>query len=221
MTHKVHPKVYRINTTKEWEAKGFYEKNFAELLKEDYEIRKFLKKLLRDMGVARVEIERSLDSLCITIHSSRPGLIIGRGGEGVKILKQKIERLVNKNKKNTEKKDKKSNIRLEIKEVKDPWLSASLTAQDIARQLEKRLPYRKVVKQALHKIAMHKEVKGVRIQVSGRLNGIEIARSEYFQEGQLKRETIRSNIDYGFEMARCSYGAIGIKVFIYKGENFN
>jgi len=130
-------------------------------------------------------------------------------------LKEKLEKKLNAISKDGDKK-----VRLEIKEVKDPWLSATLSAQDIARQVEKRLPYRKVVKQALHKISMHKEVKGVRIQISGRLNGSEIARSEYFQEGQLKRATIRGNIDYGFEMAKCSYGAIGVKVFIYKGENF-
>ncbi len=216
MTHKVHPKIHRIGETKDWNSKGFYEKDFSNFLKEDYEIRKLLKKTLRDMAVARVEIERSMDSVSILIHSARPGLIIGRGGEGVKILKEKIEKVI---KKTTEKKV--SSIRLEIKEVKDPWLSASLVAQDIARQIEKRLPYRKVVKQALHKIVLHKEVKGVRIQVSGRLNGTEIARSEHFQQGQLKRATIRSNIDYELEMARCSYGAIGVKVFIYKGENFS
>ncbi len=216
MTHKVHPKIHRIGETKDWSSKGFYEKDFSGFLKEDYEIRKLLKKILRDIGVAKIEIERSMDSVCVLIYSSRPGLIIGRGGEGVKILKGKIEKVIKKSSNN-----KPSNIKLEIKEVKEPWLSASLAAQDIARQLEKRLPYRKVVKQALHKIALHKEVKGVRIQVSGRLNGIEIARSEYFQQGQLKRATIRSNIDYGFEMARCSYGAIGVKVFIYKGENFS
>ncbi len=214
MTHKVHPKIYRIGERKDWESKGFYENNFAGYLKEDHEIRKILKKFLREMSVEKMEIERSLDEISIIIYSSRPGLIIGRGGEGVKILKKKIE-----NQLRSLSKDKK-NVRLEIKEVKDPWLSSSLVAQDIARQLEKRLPYRKVVKQAMHKIVMHKEVKGVRIQVSGRLNGIEIARSEYFQEGQLKRETIRGNVDYGFEMARCPYGAIGVKVFIYKGEVF-
>ncbi len=215
MTHKVHPKIYRVAVTKDWKSKGFYESNFGGFLKEDYEIRKFLKGALRDMSVEKVEIERAFDEVGVVIYSSRPGLIIGRGGEGVKNLKVKLEKKLR-----AFSKDEKKRIRLEIKEVKDPWLSASLAAQDIARQLEKRLPYRKVVKQALHKIAMHKEVKGVRIQVSGRLNGIEIARSEYFQEGQLKRATIRGSIDYGFEMARCSYGAIGVKVFIYKGENF-
>ncbi len=215
MTHKVHPKVYRIGETKDWESKGFYEKNFAGLLQEDYEIRKLLRNVLREMSVERIEIERSLDEVGVLIYSSRPGLIIGRGGEGVKLLKGKLEKKLNSISREGKKK-----IRLEIKEIKDPWLSATLTAQDIARQLEKRLPYRKVVKQALHKVSIHKEVKGVRIQVSGRLNGTEIARSEYFQDGMLKRATIRGNIDYGFEMARCSYGAIGVKVFIYKGENF-
>ena len=215
MTHKVHPKIYRIGETKDWESKGFYEKNFSKLLKEDYEIRSLLREVLREVSVERIEIERSSEEVSVLIYSARPGLIIGRGGEGVKLLKEKLEKKIN-----ADNKEGKKNVRLEIKEVKDPWLSASLAAQDIARQLEKRLPYRKVVKQALHKIAMHKEVEGVRIQVSGRLNGIEIARSEHFQEGKLKRETIRGNIDYGFEMARCSYGAIGIKVFIYKGEVF-
>jgi small subunit ribosomal protein S3 len=215
MTHKVNPKIYRITETNDWAAKGFYEKNFSAFLEEDCEIRKLLKKLLREMGVEKVEIERSSEEVGVLIYSSRPGLIIGRGGEGVKNLKEKIEKSVNKDNKDNLRK-----IRLEIKEVKDPWLSASLSAQDIARQIEKRLPYRKVAKQTLHKIAMHKEVKGVRIQISGRLNGTEIARSEHFQEGQLKRATIRSNIDYAYEMARCSYGAIGVKVFIYKGERF-
>ncbi len=215
MTHKIHPKIFRIGETKNWDSKGFYEKNFAVFLREDYEIRTFLRKVLREMSVERIEIERSSDEIGVLIYSSRPGLIIGRGGEGVKILKEKLEKKLNAISKDGNRK-----VRLEIKEVKDPWLSATLSAQDIARQVEKRLPYRKVVKQALHKISMHKEVKGVRIQISGRLNGSEIARSEYFQEGQLKRATIRGNIDYGFEMARCSYGAIGVKVFIYKGENF-
>ncbi len=215
MTHKVHPKIYRIGVTKSWDSKGFYEKNFSKFLKEDNEIRELLRKELRTMGVEKVEIERSAEEVGVLIYSSRPGLIIGRGGEGVKNLKEKIEKRLRKVSGNEKK-----SIRLEIKEVKDPWISASLAASEIARQLEKRLPYRKVVKQALHKIAMHKEVKGVRIQVAGRLNGIEIARNEFFQQGQLKRATIRGDLDYGFDMARCPYGAIGIKVFIYKGEKF-
>ncbi len=214
MTHKVHPKIYRIGETANWDVKGFYEKQFAYFLREDYEIRKLLRELLRNMGLEKVEIERSPAEIGVIVYSSRPGLIIGRGGEGVKTLKGKLEKKLRKISGDKRK------IKLEIKEIKDPWLSSSLAALEIARQLEKRMPYRKVVKQALHKISMHKEVQGVRIEVAGRLNGIEIARSEYFQEGQLKRETIRGDIDYAYEMARCPYGAIGIKVFIYKGEKF-
>lgn len=215
MTHKVHPKIFRIGQTKDWGSKGFYEKNFASLLEEDYRIKNLLRKLLREVGVEKIEIERSSDEVGVVIYSARPGLIIGRGGEGVKVLKQKVEKILSQ-----PSKDEKRRVKLEIKEIKDPWFSASLAAQDIARQLEKRIPYRKVVKQALHKITMNKEVKGARIQVAGRLNGIEIARTEHFQEGQLKRATIRGELDYGFDMARCPYGAIGVRVFIYKGEKF-
>ncbi len=213
MTHKVHPKIYRIKTTSDWNSKGFYEKDFPEFLQEDHKIRNLLEKNLNSMGLDRIEIERSPSETNVIIHTSRPGLIIGRGGEGVKKLKSMLlEELPSK--------DSKKKLKLEIKEVKEPYLSASLVAKDIARQLEKRMQYRRVVKQTLHKVIMNKAVKGVRIQVSGRLNGVEISRKEYFQEGQLKRETLRADLDYAHEIARCSYGAIGVKVFIYKGEKF-
>jgi len=215
MTHKVHPKIFRMTQTKDWGSKGFYEKNFASSLEEDSRIKQMLHKLLREVGVEKIEIERSFDEIGVIIHSARPGLIIGRGGEGVKQLKEKVEKVID-----SPSKEEKRRVKIEIKEIKDPWFSASLAAQDIARQLEKRIPYRKVVKQALHKITMNKEVKGARIQVAGRLNGIEIARTEHFQQGQLKRATIRGDLDYGFDMARCPYGAIGVRVFIYKGEKF-
>ncbi len=212
MTHKVHPKIFRIRTTSDWDTKGYYEENFAQYLEEDYGIRKFLEKQLHTMGLDKIEIERSPLEVNVIIHTSRPGLIIGRGGEGARKLKETLERKIMKSS------DK--NLKLEIKEIKEPYLSASLVAKDIAAQLEKRMQYRRVVKQMLHKVIMHKDVKGVRIEVSGRLNGVEISRKEYFQEGQLKRETLRSDIDYAQVIARCSYGAIGIKVYIYKGEKF-
>ncbi len=129
MTHKVHPKVYRISETKDWESKGFYEKDFAKFLKEDYEIRTLLRKVLREMSVERIEIERSVEEIGVNIFSSRPGLIIGRGGEGVKTLKEKLEKRLNAISKDGNKK-----VRLEIKEIKDPWLSATLSAQDIDAQ---------------------------------------------------------------------------------------
>jgi len=212
MTHKVHPKIYRIRTTSNWDSRGFYEDKFSEFLSEDHRIRKILNKELHNTGIEKVEIERSPLEVSVIIHSSRPGLIIGRGGEGVKRLKEMLEKQVSP--------ESGRKLKLEIKEVKDPYTSATLVAKDIARQLEKRMQYRRVVKQILHKVIMNKEVKGVRIEVSGRLNGVEISRSEYFQEGQLKRETLRADLDYAHEIARCSYGAIGVKVFIYKGEKF-
>ena len=212
MTHKVHPKIYRIRTTSNWDSRGYYEDNFAQYLSEDYQIREFLEKQLHTMGLEKIEIERSPLEVNIIIHSSRPGLIIGRGGEGARKLKDTIEKKIFK--------DSDKNIKIEIKEVKEPYLSAALVAKDIAAQLEKRMQYRRVIKQMLHKVIMHRDVKGVRIEISGRLNGVEIARKEYFQEGQLKRETLRAEIDYAQKIARCSYGAIGIKVFIYKGEKF-
>ncbi len=215
MTSKISPKIFRISKNKNWESKGFYESDFARFLKEDYEIRKLTQDFLRTCSVEKVEIERSFNEVSVLIYSSRPGLIIGRGGEGVKNLKQKLEKKVYDISKNEKKV-----IRLEIREIKNPWVSAQLIAQDIALQLEKRLPYRRVVKQSMHKVLMNKEVQGVRIQAKGRLNGIEIARSEYFQEGKLKRATIRGDLDYGFEVARCPYGVIGIKVLVYKGEKF-
>lgn len=212
MTHKVHPKIYRIRTTSDWDSKGYYEDNFAQYLEEDYQIRQFLEKQLHTMGLHKIDIERSPLEVSVIVHSSRPGLIIGRGGEGARKLKERIENKILK--------DSDKNLKLEIKEVKEPYLSASIVAKDIAVQLEKRMQYRRVVKQMLHKVIMHKDVKGVRIEISGRLNGVEISRKEYFQEGQLKRETLRADIDYSHKIARCSYGAIGIKVFIYKGEKF-
>ncbi len=215
MTHKVHPKIYRIKTTGGWESKGFYEKDFPRFLEEDYRIREVLKKNLSSAGLERVEIERSPSDISVLIYTSRPGLIIGRGGEGVKKVKAMVEKELSKISEDSSKK-----LKLDIREIKNPYLSASLVAKDIAAQLEKRMQYRRVVKQTLHKVMMHREVKGVRIEVSGRLNGVEISRREYFQEGQLKRETLRADLDYAQETARCSYGTIGIKVFIYKGDKF-
>jgi len=150
----------------------------------------------------------------IIISSARPGLIIGRGGEGVEKLKRELENKIIK------KKDKKRETRIEIREIKDPWTSATLSAQWIAQQIEKRVRYRKVLKRALSKIRAHKEVQGARVEVSGRLNGAEIARREWLGEGRLPRQTLRANIDYAKAEAFCTYGVIGVKVWIYKGEKF-
>jgi len=209
MAHKVHPKIYRIKTINDWDSRGFYEKNFPEYLKEDFKIRDFLKKRLGKIGVEKIEIERSLGRINIIISTARPGLIIGRGGGGVEELKKELEKTL-----------KKKEIKIEIREVRNPWLSAELSAQYIAQQIEKRMPCRRVLKQALNKIVTNKEAKGARIEIAGRLDGAEIARRQWLKEGRLPRQTIRADIDYAQVRAYCTYGVVGIKVWIYKGEKF-
>jgi len=208
MAHRVHPKVFRIKEMKDWNTRGFYEKKAPKYLEEDFRIRNFLEKKLKLAGIAKIEIERSPNKINVIVLTSRPGLVIGRGGEGVEKLKKELEKLL------FEKKE----LRLEIQTVKDPWTSASLSAQYIAQRLEKRVPYKRVLKQSLSKIMVHKEVQGAKVQVSGRLNGVEMARTEWLREGKLPRQTLRSNIDYGTAKAFCTYGVIGVKVWIYKGE---
>jgi small subunit ribosomal protein S3 len=218
MSHKTHPKILQIKEIKDWLSRGYYEKKSPQYLEEDFKIREFLQKKLPQGAIEAIEIERSQTLLKIIIKTARPALVIGRGGAGVEELKKGVERILGKIKKDssTPKKD----IKIEIVEVKNPWTSASLVSQWVASQLEKRVPYRRALKMALSRVMEQKEVKGAKIMVSGRLNGIEIARTEWLQQGKLPRQTVRSVIDYGFSQAFCTYGVIGVKVWIYKGEKF-
>jgi len=210
MAHKVHPKIYRIKETKNWYSRGFYGKKITQYLEEDFKIREFLKKKLPSNTLEITEIERSGNKLNIIINTARPGLIIGRGGEGIEKLKKLLEKELGIKKR--------EELKIEIREVKNPWTSASLVSQWIASRIEKRIPFRKVLKRALSQILSNREAKGARVQVSGRLDGIEIARTEWLKEGQLPRHTIRADIDYAQAEAICTYGKIGVKVWIYKGE---
>jgi len=213
MSRKVHPKAFRIRWMKDWESRGFYEGNAARYLREELALRKLLEKELSHAGVAGIKIDRSgKEGMKITVCTARPGLVIGRGGEKVEELKMKILKLM---KKLT---DDKLKIQIQIEEIKNPWASASLTGQWVAQELEKRVLFRRAVSQAIQKVIESREAKGVRIRISGRLNGAEIAREETFQEGQMPRQEIRADIDYALAEARCTYGTIGIKVWIYKGE---
>lgn len=212
MGHKVHPKIYRISRNSDWNSR-WYHKNPGYLLEEDFRVREFLNKKLKSVGIERVEIERSSNKLNIIISTSRPGLIIGRGGEGVNLLKKEIEKKILK--------ENDKELRLEIREVKNPWTSAVSSAGWVAQQLERRMPYRRVMKQIIQKVSLNKEVKGVRVEVSGRLNGADIARREWLSSGRLPLQTIRAEIDYARKMARTTYGAIGVKIWIYKGERFD
>jgi len=214
MGHRVHPKVFRIKEITDWNSRGFYRKNLPEYLEEDLKIREFISKKLGKIGVEKIEIERFPGEINIIISSSRPGLIIGRGGGGVEELKRDLDSTLPPAERG------KRELKLEIREIKDPWSSASLSAQWIAQQIEKRIPHRRVLKQALDKILAVKGVEGGRVEVAGRLGGAEIARREWLRRGRLPRQTLRANIDYATARALCTYGVIGVKVWIYKGEKF-
>ena len=218
MSHSVNPKIFRIKRTKDWDSKGFYEGNFSKYLEEDFIIRKFLEKNERSLGISRIKIERSLNKVNVIVFSMRPGLIIGRGGEGIKKLKAELAKEVMKTpfRKQSDKKD--FQLRVEIREVRDSWSTSSLVVHWIADQVEKRTHYRRVLKKSLENIMRQRGIKGARVQVSGRLNGISIARTEWLGEGLLPRQTIRANIDYAAGEAHCSYGVVGVKVWIYKED---
>ncbi len=215
MAHKVHPKIFRIKKLEDWSSRWLDKKKFSQYLEEDFKIREFLKKKLEKIGIEKIEIERFSGKLTIIISSARPGLIIGRGGGGIEELKKELEKKVLKTK------DNKREVKIEIKEIKNPWLSALLSAQWISSQIEKRVPYRRVLKQSVEKIASQKGVEGCWVEVAGRLNGAEIARREWLKKGRLPRQSLRADIDFAQTEAFCTYGVIGVKVWIYKGEKFD
>lgn len=198
----------------DWDSRWLEKKKFPQYLEEDFKIRTFLKEKLGKTGIEKIEIERFPGKLNIIISSARPGLIIGRGGEGVEELKRILENKILRHRQG------KKETRIEVREVKNPWLSAPLSAQWVAQQIEKRISFRRALKQVMDKIITQKGVEGCRVEVAGRLDGREIARTEWLKKGKLPRQTIRADIDYAQEEARCTYGTIGVKVWIYKGQKF-
>ena len=212
MSHKVHPKIYRAKELTDWDSRWLNKKKKTQYLEEDFRIREYIHKKIGKLGVEKVEIERLPGKTIIIISSSRPGLIIGRGGTGIEELKRRLEKTISKEKKE---------LKIEIKEIRNPWTSAALSGQWVAQQLERRMPHRRVLKQVIEKIMASKEVKGARVEVAGRLGGAEIARREWLKKGRMPLQTLRADIDYAREKANCSYGVIGIKVWIYKGEKFD
>jgi small subunit ribosomal protein S3 len=209
MSHKVHPKIFRIKETKDWASRWVGKRTYAATLQEDFVIREFLQKKLKDAFLETIEIERFAGRLTIIINSGRPGLIIGRGGAGIELLKKELQKIVQK-----------QDIRLEIREIKNHLESAALIAQNIAQQLERRMPHRRVLKQTMQKVMANKSILGARLQVSGRLGGADIARREGLKEGRLPLQTIRSKVDYSLAEANTTYGMVGVKVWLYKGEEF-
>lgn len=206
MGQKVHPHGLRVGIIKDWDAKWYAnDKNFADLLIEDNKIREFLKKKLFVAGISKIEIERAANRVKVNIFTAKPGIVIGRGGEGVDLSKKELEKMTGKT------------VLINIVEVKNPETDAQLVAENIAAQLEKRISFRKAMKQSISR-AMRSGAKGVKTACSGRLGGAEIARSEGYHEGTIPLHTLRADINYGFAESNTTYGKIGVKVWIYKGE---
>lgn len=220
MARKVHPYTFRLGYTTDWKSRWFNQKQFRLFLKEDYEIRKFLGEKLSKAAVENIDIERSADAVNIFVKTAKPGMIIGRGGQGLEDLKKAVEKVVMAVRDIKPQAKPKLNISLHIEDVQKPESSAKVVALNIAEQIERRIPFRMTIKQSLAKIMQSKEVLGAKIMIGGRLDGGEIARTEWLAKGRLPLTTLRANIDYGTATAHCTYGAIGIKVWIYKGEIF-
>ncbi len=215
MSKVVHPYAHRLVTLRDWKSRWFADKKYKNLLQNDVIIREFLAKKLRGFYVSKVEIERNAKATKVLIHTSRPGMIIGRGGDGVNKLKTEITKALNKKGVKTA-----EDFKLDIVEVTNPDADAAIVACSIAEGLEKRLPYRRVMKQAIEKVMATRGVKGARIYLGGRLAGAEIARSEQIKRGSIPLQTFRADVDFAREKAHMSYGDIGIKVWIYRGEVF-
>lgn len=217
MTHVAHPFIQRIGINRDWRSRWFASdpKRFREYLKTDAAIRKYLFKKLKGMSVDFVEIERDKKTLRIIVKSSRPGLVIGRSGEGAIKLKKEIDLLLR-----TLKLTEKPEIKIDIEEIRSPELSAEITGQMVAEGLEKRMQFRRVLKQTIEKVMANRDVKGVRIMMSGRLGGADMSRVEELKKGRIPLQTLRADIDFARVRANLPYGVIGIKVWIYRGDVF-
>jgi small subunit ribosomal protein S3 len=205
MGQKVHPIGFRLGYIKTWRSRWYSEKEYANLLHEDVALKKDLKKRFAHAGVSKVEIERAANKLKISIYTSRPGIIIGRKGQEVDKLKQEIQKRTNRE------------VFINIQEIQKPELDAQLVGESVAMQLEKRVAFRRAMRKAVD-AALRFGARGIKVRVSGRLNGAEIARSEWYLHGQLPLHTLRADIDYGFHEAGTTFGRIGVKCWIYKGE---
>lgn len=205
MGQKTHPVGFRLNVRKSWNSTWFAEKNnFAESLEEDVRIRKYISFRLPNAGISNVEINRTSKKVSVTIHTARPGIVIGRGGEEVNKLKKELRQLTNK-----------SDAQINISEVKRPELNAALVGMNICQQLKKKISYRRVINKAMQ-ATMRMGANGIRINVAGRLGGVEIARSEKYSDGSVPLHTLRADIDYALSEAHTAYGIIGVKVWICK-----
>src|SRR5438046_9912479 len=205
MGHKVHPYGFRLGVTRTWTAKWYHDKEYTDLLKEDIAIRQLVEKRLANASVSGLEIERNFGQVTVTVHTAKPGIVIGKGGQNVEILRQQIGTLT------------KRKVKLEIKEIRQPELDAYLVALNIAQQLGRRIAFKKAMKQSIQR-TMKAGAKGVKIAVAGRLGGSEMGRREWDREGRIPLGTLRADISYGQVHAHTTYGRIGVKVWIYRGD---
>ena len=222
MTHRVHPHIFRIGETTTWKSRWFSQKRFAAYLREDTLVREWLAKRLAGLRVSAVEIERSPNTLTIMVKTARPGLLIGRGGEGIERLKKDIEsklRAVRRGEPGRVAAPRRE-LKLSIEEVRSPETIAAIVAEEIAEDIKKRVRFRRILKQTVDKVIAHREVKGVKIMLSGRLDGREMSRTEWVHRGRIPLQTLRADVDYALAEAHTTYGTIGIKVWIYKGDVF-
>ena len=205
MGQKVNPHGLRVGVIKDWDSRWYAEDDFADNLVEDYNIRKYLKKRLYNSGVARIEIERASDRLKVIIHTAKPGVVIGKGGSEIEKVKAEVQKFTSKK------------LLIDIKEVKRPDRDAQLVAENIAEQLERRISFRRAMKSCMGR-TMKAGALGIKAACSGRLGGADIARTEFYSEGTIPLQTLRADIEYGFAEADTTYGKVGVKVWIYKGE---
>lgn len=205
MGQKVNPHGLRVGIIKDWDSKWYAEGDFSEFLAEDYEIRKFLKKKLYSAGISKIEIERASDRVKVIIYTAKPGLVIGKGGAEIEVTKKDLAKLTDKK------------VLVEIKEIKRPDRDAQLVAENIAQQLENRVSFRRAMKSCMSR-TMKAGALGIKASCSGRLGGADMARTEFYSEGTIPLQTLRADIEYGFAEADTTYGKVGVKVWVYKGE---
>ena len=205
MGQKVNPHGLRVGVIKDWDSKWYAEADFADNLVEDYQIRKFLKKRLYSSGVSKIEMERAADKVKVIIYTAKPGVVIGKGGAEIEKLKAEVQKMTDKK------------LFIDIKEIKRAERDAQLVAESIAQQLENRVSFRRAMKSTMGR-SMKAGVKGIKTAVAGRLGGADMARTEFYSEGTIPLQTLRADIDYGFAEADTTYGKIGVKVWVYKGE---
>ena len=205
MGQKVHPIGFRLGVIRSWESKWYEEKNYAKWLHEDIHLREFVKEKLGQAGISKIEIERAANKVKINVHTARPGIVIGKRGAGIETIKKDLQGLTQ------------NEVYLNVVEVRKAETDAQLVAENIATQLERRIAFRRAMKKAMES-AFRFGAKGIKVRVAGRLNGAEIARSEWYQDGRLPLHTLKADIDYGVATANTTYGTIGVKVWLYKGE---